>query len=313
MSNATPSRLGMINGTGADDALFLKVFAGEVLTSFAEVNVMQGRHLVRTISNGKSASFPATWKVDSFYHTPGAELLGQTVKHGERVITIDDLLVSPVFIAAIDEAKNHYDVRSIYTREVGYSLANTFDKNILQTAVLAARATGTIDTAPGGTKLNLGANAVTNASSALVNGLYTAAQTLDEKDVPEQGRFSVFKPAQYYKLVLDEKMINRDFNDGSNGSVAKGKVFEVAGISIVKSNHLPVTNITTGNVKYQGNFADTIGLVMHPNAAGTVKLLDLKTEGDYDIRRQGTLIVAKYAVGHGILRPECAVELSKAV
>lgn len=45
------------------------------------------------------------------------------------------------------------------------------------------------------------------------------------------------------------------------------------------------------------------------DAVGTVKLLDLAQEMAYDIRRQGTLIVSKYAVGHGILRPECAVEL----
>lgn len=51
---------------------------------------------------------------------------------------------------------------------------------------------------------------------------------------------------------------------------------------------------------------------MVPSAVGTVKLLDLAVEGEYQINRQGTLIVAKYAMGHGILRPECAIELSKA-
>jgi hypothetical protein len=40
-----------------------------------------------------------------------------------------------------------------------------------------------------------------------------------------------------------------------------------------------------------------------------VKLMDLSTEMEYSVRHQGTLIVAKYAMGHGILRPECAVEL----
>jgi hypothetical protein len=46
-------------------------------------------------------------------------------------------------------------------------------------------------------------------------------------------------------------------------------------------------------------------------AVGTVKLMDLAMEGDYETRRQGTFIVAKYAVGHDWLRPECAVELYK--
>jgi hypothetical protein len=43
-----------------------------------------------------------------------------------------------------------------------------------------------------------------------------------------------------------------------------------------------------------------------------VKLLDLAMEMGYDIRRQGTLIIAKYAQGHGILRPEGAIEFKKA-
>jgi hypothetical protein len=41
-----------------------------------------------------------------------------------------------------------------------------------------------------------------------------------------------------------------------------------------------------------------------------VKLLDLSMRMSYDERRLGTLIVSKYAVGHGVLRPECAVELA---
>jgi hypothetical protein len=40
--------------------------------------------------------------------------------------------------------------------------------------------------------------------------------------------------------------------------------------------------------------------------------MDLAVEMEYDMRRQGTLIVAKYALGHGILRPESAVELASA-
>ena len=58
MSNATVSRIGQVNGSGDTNALFLKLFAGEVITQFEEKNVMAPLHSVRTISNGKSASFP---------------------------------------------------------------------------------------------------------------------------------------------------------------------------------------------------------------------------------------------------------------
>jgi hypothetical protein len=40
--------------------------------------------------------------------------------------------------------------------------------------------------------------------------------------------------------------------------------------------------------------------------------MDLAMETDYDIRLQGNLMVAKYAMGSGILRPECAIELKTA-
>ena len=68
---------------------------------------------------------------------------------------------------------------------------------------------------------------------------------------------------------------------------------------------------SAGNgVGYDGDFRNTFGIVSHSAAVGTVKLLDLATESEYQIERQGTLFVAKYAMGHGVLRPECAIELA---
>ena len=69
MTNYTASRLGMKNGTGADDALFLKQFAGEILTIFGKNNVLMSRHTVRTIHNGSSAQFPVIGGVSAVPHT----------------------------------------------------------------------------------------------------------------------------------------------------------------------------------------------------------------------------------------------------
>lgn len=315
MADAIVSRLGQINGSGAVDALFLKVFAGEVLTSFEKTNVMMGKHQVRTIANGKSAQFPVMGRASAYYHTPGQEILGGTLKHAEKIITIDELLIAPTFIANIDEAKNHYDVRSVYTREMGAKLANTMDKHVLQTGVLAARTAKTINDADqfGGTTIN---NVAADNGDALADAMFEAARILDEKDVPADERFLFVRPAQFYALAKSTKVLNRDW--GGEGSYAGGNVIRVAGITIVKTNNLPGVNVAAGSLdagtgdKYAGDFSKTVGLVMHPSAIGTVKLLDLGMESEYQISRQGTLMVAKYAVGHGVLRPEAAVELSSA-
>lgn len=308
MANATVSRLGQVNGAGDVSALFLKVFSGEVLTSFHRTNVFLEKTMVRTIPNGKSAQFPATGTTVAAYHTPGTEIVGDAIKHAERVITIDDLLVASAFISNIDEAMNHYDVRSIYSDEIGRVLAETMDKNIAQVGVLAARASATVTGGNGGT-------ALTNASygtdsTTLASGLFTAAQTLDEKNVPDADRFAYFRPAQYYLLAQNTTVINQWY--GGQGAISEGTVLKIGGIQIVKTNALPNANVATGPTAYQGNFSTTVGLVMNKGAVGTVKLMDLATESEYDIRRQGTLLVAKYAVGHGVIRPEAAVELKTA-
>lgn len=316
MANATPSRLGAANGAVANfaqkNALFLKVFAGEVLTAFDETNVMKDLHVSRTISSGKSAQFPVTGKANAAYHTVGTPLLGtQNIKHNEIVVNIDDVLIADTFIANIDEAKTHYDVRAEYSRLLGMALAKQFDVRCLQLGVLAARGTATVTGGNGGTAIT-DSDAATNGAS-LAASIFEAAQAMDEKDVPENDRVAIVKPAQYYKLVQTTDVINRDF--GGAGVYADGTVLRVAGIQIVKSNNVPSTNVSavTGeNNTYHGNFSTTVALVMQKSAIGTVKLMDLaveRTSGDFEIMYQGTLMASKYAMGHGILRPECAVEI----
>lgn len=318
MANATVTRIGQINGSGDVDALFLKVYAGEVLTAFDETNVALPFTQQRSISSGKSASFPATGKVGGEYHVPGTEITGLTLNSAEQIITIDDLLISHGFIANIDEAKQHYDYRSIYSTEMGRFLARTMDKHLLQIGVLAARATNVVSGLPGGSVILTGdvggsPNFGTSGDD-LAKAIFLAAQKLDEKDVPEEDRVAFVRPAQYYALVKAVNNLNKDW--GGMGSYADGNIVKIAGIQIIKTNHLPSTDMSattgveagTGN-KYRGNFANTTALVMHKGAIGTVKLLDMGMESAYDIRRQGHLMVAKYAVGHGILRPQAAVEI----
>ena len=305
MTSATVLRSGQDNGAGDAKANFLKVWSGEVLTSFEEYNIMKELQMVRSISSGKSAQFPATWQVNASYHTVGAEIVGQAANASERVISIDDVLIADVFLGDIDEAMNHWDARSVYTSESGQALARKFDTNSMQVALLAARASATVTGAQGGTVLTSAGYGTTG--STIASGLFAAAEDLDDNFIPENDRYAIFRPAQYYLLAQTTDAINRDW--GGMGAYAEGTVLKIAGLHVLKSPHLPSTNVTTGPTAYQGNFTTTTGLVFHKSTMGTVKLMDLSVRADYDPRRLGTLVVAKYALGHGILRPESSVEL----
>ena len=335
---------------GGTNELFLKVFAGEVLTTFEQNNTMLPLTRVRSIASGKSAQFPVTGVAAARYHTPGESVYTDqdtpgsgsardylsSINHAERVIYIDDLLISGAFIANLDEAKNHFDVRSIYSTEIGRQLAYTADQNLIRTVIAGARATtdrfgvaaGT-DTTYLGEQIDLSADA-TLTGTEIVTGLFTAAQKMDEKNVPSTDRYCLLTPENYYKLIDENKdAINRDFGNEGNGSVANpGEMISVAGIRVMKSNHLPsgdesstqdplagapgVMNDVNGSAGagYSGlDYQATRGIVFQSEGVGTVKLMDLAMESEYSVERQGNLMLAKYAMGHGILREECCFEL----
>ena len=325
--------------------MFLKVFANEVLTTFEETNVMKDLHTVRTISSGKSAQFPTMGKATAKYHTPGDDVFEETtdggytseIKHKERVINIDDVLIAATSIANIDELKNHYDVRSAYSTELGRALAKRFDLATMRTLVAASHVNDAARANPDagqGIEINLGsgdASGIANLSDAnkIISTFRLIAQKLDEQDIPSEDRFAILTPELYYLLAgSDNAAINRDLSGA--GSIASGKVLELVGLKIFSSTHLSdiAISATTGDDSNASNnpFDDADGVSSgkgyldagldvlqfvagHKSAIGTVKLMDLAVESEYSIPKQATLMLAKYAMGHGILRPEGAVSV----
>ena len=154
----------------------------------------------------------------------------------------------------------------------------------------------------------------------MIDALFGAAKQLDANYVPSEGRKCFMRLEEYYKLANATNAVNVDFS--GNGSIAEGKVLKIAGIELVPVAHFVASNVnsgvdqgsaTAGGSNPQAvNLTNYVALVSHPSAVGTVKLMDLAVEKEYDIRRQGTLMVAKYAMGHGVLRPEAAVGIKEA-
>lgn len=317
MSNATPSRLGQSDLAGDAKALFLKVFAGEVLTAYERSTILQPVTRMRQISSGKSAQFPAVYNAGTEYHTPGTEITGGQIAHAEQVISIDDMLISPVFVADIDEAMNHYDVRSIYSTEMGRGLAVAKDKNIARNLYRAANQAALFTGDTGGQQVT-DADARTDATS-LAGSIWAAKQAMDEADVPVDmvPVHAAFLPAQWYLLAQEPTLVlNRDVSANGGGDYALGTLSLIGGVNVHKSANLPWGTDDSSNTDiptdYRVDMTNTAGVVFTEAAVGTVQLLGMGLRADYDPRRLGTLMVGKYAVGHGPLIAKAAVEIKVA-
>ncbi len=331
--NQNVSFLGQQNLSGDQRALFMDLFAGEVITQFEQKNLMMDKHRVKTIKNGRSYEFPMVGTTGAKYHVPGEMIQADKLAHSKRRVTIDELLISPVFIDRLDEAMNHFDVRSIYTKECANALSNVADRNILRTAVKASFITTEAAATAAGLNPVLGETFTNNVTlgaagdelkgDALVRALFKAREEFDKKDVTGEP-FVILRPEQYYSLFNTtdtSKLFYMNKDVGGVGSIATASIPMVAGMKVYMSNHLPNANESTALAgdpesavrpgAYRGDFSKVVGLVMTEEAIATVKLFDLATEMEYQIERQGTLIVAKYAMGHNILRPACAISILK--
>lgn len=314
------SQLGQIGKTGLETALYLEMFSGEVMKTFRQKNIMMGLHRVKMVGPGKSFQFPVLGEAGSGYHTRDKNILDEAngllslIEHGRRTINMDKILMSNVMLDNWDALINHYETRSEYSAQIGLALANTMDRNLLALGCLCARADATLQATQAATKsgLQLSGAGTSTSADALVDKMIEAATAFDEKDVDMAGVTFIVRPAMYYKLIDSGRLLNTDFGNAGNGSAAQGKILKGYGFPIVTTNHLPstvISPVTGQNNTYSGDFTQTAALAIHRDAIGTLVRQGVTTETDYRQEFQATLVTTKIVTGHGILRPEGAIEI----
>ena len=344
MANANPSRVGQNLLAGDVKALFLDILGGEVMTAYEMAVKLRDKVRSRTISGARSARFPAVYKAVGQYHTPGTEITGQNIPHTEITVSVDDLLIADAFVALIDDLINHYDARGPYAAELGRALALIEDRIISMSILKSARAAELFTGDGGGGKVQesdiSGSADFAASGSDLWAAFGKAVQVLDEKDVPidEVPIYGTVLPAQWYLMANSTQNLDTT-RRGTAGSHAKSTLAGVSGVDVIKTNALlfgrDVTPYNAGTnadglvgkpndakyglpsafpTKYHADLSGTsapVGLVWTEAAVARLQLLGLQMEAEWDIRRQGWLMLAKMSVSAGTLRSKCAVEIAK--
>jgi len=337
VANALVTSVGSINNTSSTPlalgtaydtkyATYLKLFTGEMMKAYESATIAKGTVMSRSLRGGKSAQFIFTGRMTAAYHEPGTPILGSNNPPvAEKTIVMDDLLVSSAFVYDLDETLAHYSLRSEISAKIGHALAEAYDKKIFRQIAKAAREAHPITAAPGpepgGSIIQLGVTKEYDAQ-ALVDAFFEAASIMDEKNLPKQGRHAVLSPRQYYALIsqVDTNILNRDFGSGQGNLNSGEGLYEIAGISIKRSNNLPflagaVASVNGENNDYSGDFSTSCGLIYQKDAVGVVEAIgpQVQTTGS-DVRTmyQGDIIVGRLAMGAGTLNPAAAIELQSA-
>ena len=80
------------------------------------------------------------------------------------------------------------------------------------------------------------------------------------------------------------------------------------GVKIIKTNHIPRSNLAVGQAKYNLTVAtagvDIFGIIFQPEAIAGLSLMGMKVDTVQDVRRNTQFTVASMLKGTGVIRPE---------
>lgn len=220
---------------------------------------------------------------------------------------------------ALDEKLAHFEARGELSRNMSIRLAQTYDNHVARNLVEASNTATAIasDSTLAGTHITdaeFASVVPATKLAAWVDGLFYCREIMDGKWVNDGTIWAAMLPNMYYFLIQQAMASGYSLIDtriDGAGSISKGKITELAGTQLISFPGLPVTDYT-GEDFHAINCENTVGLVWTKSAVGTVKAFDIGVETEYQVSRQGTLVVAKYAMGHGVLQPECAIQLETA-
>jgi hypothetical protein len=85
----------------------------------------------------------------------------------------------------------------------------------------------------------------------LERAIQDMCQAIEEKDIELSGGVVLVRPAQYYTLLRNNKLLDRDYSE-MNGDYAKGKVLMANGVRIQTTNRFP-KDADVGNTHFLSN------------------------------------------------------------
>ncbi len=320
------------------ESLSLTIYA-ETLAAHNRKNVFQDIVTKQTIQGGKSDQFIVDTRgedadvaniVAGTAGTVGANsmdsgvvrshklgvdsrTLASDVIIGERTITVERPKIIRKNIDDFDSQIVPYNKRQIVTNQMGGSMSSYVDRRTVLELDRAVVTTELQDANYGNIKVqdvasNVYSSAIGSATTreakgdAIVEGIFSCASELDDKDRMDAERYFIAKNENYYNILLSQKAVNRDWNSGDNGSIATGNVFDIAGTKIIRSNNF-LDALLTNLLAMSGGGQEAIGVFLTKDVIGLLELYGLRTkqwdDDDYD---QFIMKVA-LATGYGVLDP----------
>ena len=206
------------------------------------------------------------------------------------------------FIEDITEVQALASLRKFYTADAGYALAKQVDTDLLRLGRGVKGGDGTIDY----DKAVIGSDGSTLYSGTNEAALTDAAirkviQTLDDADVPMDGRYLVIPPVARNTLMGLARFTEQAFTGEAAGgnTIRNGQIGDVYGVKVFVSTNCETA---TGDAR--------IALMFHKDAFVLAEQMGVRSQVQYKQEYLATLYTADMLYGVKELRDDAAVAIA---
>jgi len=175
-------------------------------------------------------------------------------------------------------------MRKFYTEDAGYALATQVDDDLFT----AAQALNGGTAVSGSTGTAVTAAAITDA------GIRKMILTLDNNDVPMDGRALVLPPVAASTLLGLERFTEQAFI-GSGDAIKTGKIGNIYGMEVFVSSNCPTVSTSR------------VGIMLHKDAIVLAEQVGVRTQTQYKQEYLGDLFTADTIYGVGELRDDAGI------
>ena len=293
--------------TIANAATFIpELWSDEIIAAYKQNLVMA--NLVSKMSfkgkKGDTLHIPKPTRGSAIVKAAATAVTIQQTANTEVLLVIDKHYEYSRMIEDITEAQALSSLRKFYTGDAGYALAKQVDTDLLQLGRNSQGGDGTIayDKAViggDGSTLYTGSNesAITDA------GIRKVIQTLDDADVPMDGRVLVLPPVARNVMMGLARFTEQAFvgDVGNNNTIRNGEIGNVYGVKVYVSTNCETA---TGDAR--------IGMMFHKDAFVLGEQLGVRSQTQYKQEYLGTLFTSDMLYGVKELRDEAAVAIAMA-
>ena len=220
-------------------------------------------------------------------------------------VSVDKHYEYSKLIEDIAEVQALASMRKFYTDDAGYALAKQVDTDLF--ALTEGLQGGTVGGSGAASfeKAVIGSNGSTdytgnssNAADITDAGIRRMLLTLDDADVPMDGRVMVVPPICANDMLGISRFTEQQFI-GSGDAIKTGKIGQIYGVDIFISSNCPSASGNSG--------ADRVGVLMHKDALVLAEQVGVRSQTQYKQEYLGDLFTSDTIYGVAELRNDAGV------